>query len=244
MGLQKYVEETGILPDIRTFSGVDKPLFEHFSAYCASMFVLSLQKRIQMQENETYLLCINKQILITPKKIGVDETPRPGENMLLRFFPLYAFTFKEQVYVLSNLEIVERTNLLQLEYLCEVGWKKSGWLTLAARIEYPYEKLEEESGGITLTFVKSELYKLSLFSFDQIDIESSDNYVEEVMFNFFPGGHKIPHISKTIILNQNTCRNLYQKSRKQRQNKLLRGIQSCLPIKIFFSKMKQHYLDL
>jgi len=227
--LPKYVEEIGIMLDIQTFSGVHELLFEHFSAYCASMFVLSSQKRIEM-EGKTYLLYTHKKILITPKKLMIYETPRFCDNTHLGFFPLYAFTFKEKVYVLSDLELVERKNLLRLEYFCQNSMKI---LTLAATIEYSYQKLEEN----TLTFASNSIYKLAMFSFNRNrgDVEP----IEEVFFDFFPGDHnivKIPCISKTIILNQNTCKNLYQKSQKQKQENLSRGVQSCLPIGRFFRK--------
>merc|ERR1711964_570018 len=38
------------------------------------------------------------------------------------------------------------------------------------------------------------------------------------MGDFFLGFHRIPYISKLIILNQNTCRNLLQRSKRSVRN--------------------------
>merc|ERR1712098_296856 len=138
-----------------------------------------------------------------------------------------------QAFVLCDIGLREKKNQLRFEYAAVDKKCQPDYTTFNAVIEYKFQKLEEKSqNGIftqhLLLKPNGIRYKLSVFS----PISDGNDPDEEVLFDFNRDHYNIPYMSKRIILNQNTCRNLNQLTTKKKN--LSKSMKNCLPFTKFF----------
>jgi hypothetical protein len=207
--LSEYVEGNELLLDIRLFSGVNEPMFKDFSAYCARISALTHIKRnverFQKGIEETYKLLkftdfleSHNQIEVYSSRIKIIEILKSFNLQLssLTTFPLYAFTFQEELFELSDFELIEDKDLMRVKYsIVNASHKKS----VCFDRRYEIVKIK---GRQYLFFEKREIHFVLTIYSNEMDMQ--------FFVGCFPDAHTIPCITKPIILNQNTCKNIIE----------------------------------
>jgi len=241
--LRDYLEETGLKFDIQIFSGADEPLFQHFSAYCSRLSTVSERKIVHW--DKIYALreftdsrgLLHKEIHVKLDNVFVNDIRvfkilpskilRVQTESRFNSFPIYAFTFEENVFELGSFELLEEKDLLRATYTNVYAY--------SATMDYPFTKLKEmvEKPEAKIDFGCEQVqFVLTIFCNKRTNLSTSDP--EEVLFYLAPNDYRPPFLVEPIILSHNTCRNLFE--RKKRKN-LKKRMHNCLPgFRNFFRK--------
>merc|ERR1712098_1040140 len=220
------IEETGLIRDIQIFSGVNEPSFKDFSVYCASNYQFRTKKKIERPAKDIYVMAPFRCSFGLPYKtievysdslelVGI----LPGCNFLLRSdFPLYSFVFGGEVFELSNFELVEDKDVLRVTY-------KNANAYSEAIVDRSFKRLKQKSSDRLNVIFDDKENKIQVTALRSHPFEMTHPW-EEVVFcskNFFA-------VTKPIILNQNTCKNLFHRIQFEKKKNMKKRMQGfCLP---------------